>query len=113
MNDGETPMTTPARPTTPDLRSRLQAIFDHGYQPMYNGRPSCPFCHNFVDEEETHTHGCALRAVLAAQPEPGLPDFDALSQAMADANVWKLADKSETTDTIARAVLDSWPETPR
>lgn len=30
------------------------------YQPMYNGRPSCPFCGNFVDDEETHQDACIV-----------------------------------------------------
>lgn len=42
----------------------LRNIRDFGYQPMYNGRPSCPFCNNFVDEEETHRKGCVLVAAL-------------------------------------------------
>ncbi len=42
------------------LGRQLRTIRDYGHQPMYNGRPSCPFCDNFVDEEETHRPGCIL-----------------------------------------------------
>lgn len=42
----------------------LQNLADNGYQPMYNGRPSCPFCLNFVDEEETHETNCPLITFL-------------------------------------------------
>jgi len=50
-------------------RLDLEGLRDHGYQPMYNGRPSCPFCLNFVDDEETHTEGCELVAILDAEAE--------------------------------------------
>ena len=43
-----------------ELRDWLEALRDYGYQPMYNGRPSCPRCLNFIDEEETHRPGCLL-----------------------------------------------------
>lgn len=46
-----------------ELQDALLRLREHGYMPMYNGRPSCPFCHNFVDEEETHNPGCVLLAV--------------------------------------------------
>lgn len=46
------------------LREALEHLRDHGYQPMYNGRPSCPFCHQFVDDEETHLPSCILLAAL-------------------------------------------------
>jgi hypothetical protein len=52
-------------PTTPTWRERLQVLADHGYQPMYNGRPSCPFCANFVDDEQTHRPTCSLIRALA------------------------------------------------
>lgn len=48
------------------LTARLRHIRDSGYQPMYNGRPSCPFCGNFVDNEETHSPDCVLVATLDA-----------------------------------------------
>lgn len=54
------------------LRRHLEDLFARGYQPQYNGRPSCPFCGNFVDDEETHTPVCVLRAALAS-PQPEAP----------------------------------------
>lgn len=33
------------------------------YQPMYNGRPSCPFCGNYIDDEETHTDNCIVNYI--------------------------------------------------
>jgi hypothetical protein len=58
--------------TTDDrLRTALRHIHDSGYQPMYNGRPSCPFCHNFVDAEETHTPDCPLVVALGASEPAG------------------------------------------
>lgn len=33
------------------------------YQPTYNGRPSCPFCGNFVDDEETHKPNCIVNSI--------------------------------------------------
>lgn len=33
------------------------------HQPMYNGRPSCPFCGNFVDSEEAHTTHCLVNTI--------------------------------------------------
>jgi hypothetical protein len=42
----------------------LHDIYDNGYQPGYNGRPSCPFCGNFIDDEETHSDTCELRRAL-------------------------------------------------
>lgn len=51
------------------LRAGLEGLRDHGYQPMYNGRPSCPFCLNFVDDEETHRPGCVLVAALKGTTE--------------------------------------------
>jgi hypothetical protein len=59
-------MTTPIEGTTRqlDFGDELTHLRDHGYQPSYNGRPSCPFCANFIDDEETHAAGCPLvRAV--------------------------------------------------
>jgi hypothetical protein len=50
-----------------DARLGLSALRDYGYQPMYNGRPSCPFCDNFVDDEETHTTTCPLIAILGSR----------------------------------------------
>lgn len=41
----------------------LAAMQSH--QPRYNGRPSCPYCGNFVDSEEWHTSSCALAMELA------------------------------------------------
>lgn len=46
------------------LLVELQYLVEHGYQPSYNGRPSCPICGAFVDDEETHTKGCALLAAI-------------------------------------------------
>jgi len=61
-----------ARSASPDLAlaAALARIRDHGYQPMYNGRPSCPFCSNFVDDEETHRADCPLLAALRSDQEP-------------------------------------------
>jgi len=50
-----------------DIRPTLKHLFEKGYQPMYNGRPSCPFCFNFIDEEQGHTSDCSLRAYLRAE----------------------------------------------
>jgi hypothetical protein len=47
------------------LREELEDLLRNGYQPMYNGRPSCPFCNHFVDSEETHADDCALVAALS------------------------------------------------
>lgn len=44
----------------PRLLRALAGIKRSGYQPMYNGRPSCPFCQHFVDEEQTHHPACVL-----------------------------------------------------
>jgi len=49
--------------------SSLDILYRHGYQPMYNGRPSCPFCSNFVDDEETHTKYCLLSAFVKENDE--------------------------------------------
>ena len=43
-----------------DLHDALLELRRSGYQQMYNGRPSCPFCDNFVDDEETHDPDCIL-----------------------------------------------------
>jgi hypothetical protein len=53
----------------PALREALERLRDHGYQPMYNGRPSCPFCGTFVDDEESHRPSCLLVAALADQSQ--------------------------------------------
>jgi hypothetical protein len=53
------------------LRRALERLRDHGYQPMYNGRPSCPFCSSFVDAEETHAEGCVLVAALDSRTSEG------------------------------------------
>jgi hypothetical protein len=45
---------------TERLINNLRHLRDDGYQPSYNGRPSCPFCGNFVDDEETHDPKCVL-----------------------------------------------------
>ena len=58
-----------AQPDT-RLREALETLYRFGYQPMYNGRPSCPFCNHFIDDEDTHSAGCALRAALATEPAP-------------------------------------------
>lgn len=43
------------------VRELREAIVRAGrYQPTYNGRPSCPFCGNFVDDEETHLPNCIV-----------------------------------------------------
>jgi hypothetical protein len=42
------------------------------YQPMYNGRPSCPFCGNFVDDEETHTEDCIVWSCIVEKEIPAL-----------------------------------------
>ncbi len=55
-----------------ELLYALEGLRDEGYQPSYNGRPSCPFCYNFVDDEETHAPGCVLvyaLRLLIRQPE--------------------------------------------
>lgn len=52
------------------FRMELEHLRDNGYQPMYNGRPSCPFCANFLDDEETHTESCPLVGFLAASERP-------------------------------------------
>jgi hypothetical protein len=44
--------------------SRLKTMASFGYQPMYNGRPSCPFCAHFTDDEDTHADSCDLMAFL-------------------------------------------------
>ena len=50
-----------------------QAIYHASrYQPMYNGRPSCPFCRNFVDDEETHTADCIVWSCILEGEIPGL-----------------------------------------
>ncbi|HTR71894.1 MAG TPA: hypothetical protein VMH41_16920 [Mycobacteriales bacterium] len=51
------------------LLMALESLRDGGYQPRYNGRPSCPVCGNFVDDEETHTPGCVLVAAVNALPD--------------------------------------------
>lgn len=33
------------------------------YQPRYNGRPSCPFCGNYIDNEETHLESCIVNTI--------------------------------------------------
>lgn len=43
-----------------DLITALERLRRHGYQPMYNGRPSCPFCGHFIDSEDRHAFGCVL-----------------------------------------------------
>lgn len=58
------------------LLMELESLRDSGYQPGYNGRPSCPFCANFIDSEETHTPTCPLPRIiraLAATPAPESP----------------------------------------
>lgn len=64
------------------LQRALAHIRDSGYQPMYNGRPSCPFCHNFVDDEETHRPDCVLQVALsqgaALDPEMDYERRDAM-----------------------------------
>lgn len=42
------------------LSHALSRLRDRGYQPSYNGRPSCPFCSAFVDGEQTHSEECIL-----------------------------------------------------
>jgi hypothetical protein len=49
------------------LTRALESIRDNGFQPMFNGRPSCPFCDRFVDEEETHSPHCVLVVALASR----------------------------------------------
>ena len=51
-------LATPAVPS--QFRLGLENVLLNGYQPRYNGRPSCPFCANFVDAEETHAADCLL-----------------------------------------------------
>jgi hypothetical protein len=71
--------------STDALRAALEGLRDHGYQPMYNGRPSCPFCANFVDDEETHRPGCILVAALAASDAgPAGIDVERLGEAGAN-----------------------------
>ncbi len=45
----------------------LLDLKENGYQPTYNGRPSCPFCENFIDEEETHDKNCPLIKFLKSK----------------------------------------------
>ena len=50
-----------------ELAEAWEAILGaSAHQPMYNGRPSCPFCDNFVDDEETHHPRCIVVSVRAA-----------------------------------------------
>jgi hypothetical protein len=75
-------MTPAATPTERALTAALERLYREGYQPMYNGRPSCPFCGNFVDDEETHTAGCVLRSLdaeRAARAPEGEPEWPALA----------------------------------
>ena len=55
------------------VKELMERIVGAGrHQPMYNGRPSCPFCGNFVDDEETHVDGCVVlecRTALASFKE--------------------------------------------
>lgn len=51
------------------MNSSLRVLYNYGYQPMYNGRPSCPFCNNFVDEEETHSKNCLLHKFIEEDNE--------------------------------------------
>lgn len=55
------------------LFEMLRNIRDQGYQPGYNGRPSCPFCENFVDDEETHEPECVLLTTDLTQPDTARP----------------------------------------
>jgi hypothetical protein len=48
-----------------NLVSTLEYLRDVGFQPMYNGRPSCPFCQHFVDDEEEHHESCVLVTSLS------------------------------------------------
>lgn len=44
-----------------EIQRLRETIVDHGsHQPSYNGRPSCAFCDNFVDDEETHEMDCIV-----------------------------------------------------
>ncbi|MEO6666172.1 MAG: hypothetical protein ABIO65_05285 [Nitrospiria bacterium] len=43
-----------------EMVAALERLAHSGYQPMHNGRPSCPFCGNFIDAEEDHTASCLL-----------------------------------------------------
>ena len=69
---------TPYRGVHPEARADYEAALDalerlrYGYQPMYNGRPSCPLCNNFVDDEETHKPDCLTVTVLRRLRE-GVP----------------------------------------
>lgn len=51
------------------LLPELRLLRDEGHQPMHNGRPSCPFCDMFIDDEETHAPDCPLVAALRDAPE--------------------------------------------
>lgn len=55
------------------LRMDLEHLLRNGYKPMYNGRPSCPFCENFVDADETHDDGCPLVVAFADSPIVQVP----------------------------------------
>ena len=61
--------------TEQEARARVERLMtnlrDYGHQPMYNGRPSCPFCGNFVDDEQTHEPACELVAALAPDASEG------------------------------------------
>lgn len=66
------------------FRMELEHLRDNGYQPMYNGRPSCPFCANFLDDEETHTESCPLVGFLAASERPPVDELRAELRSFAD-----------------------------
>lgn len=48
------------RTISSELFYDLLHLSEIGHQPMYNGRPSCPICENFLDNEETHDPTCSL-----------------------------------------------------
>jgi hypothetical protein len=68
----------PAHPSSPapawkEHLRRLEDIIveaEH-HQPMYNGRPSCPFCENFTDEEGGHDMYCIVTQIRELRKEDG------------------------------------------
>jgi hypothetical protein len=91
---------------TPEPRERLRdaliGLRDHGYQPRHNGRPSCPFCSRFVDDEETHAPGCVLLnlpATPASPPPPDGPTFTAIEMPLGED--WEPVIHSGPLDPVA------------
>ena len=52
------------------LNKAIEAILEASpYQQRYNGRPSCPFCDEFIDEESTHDNDCIVIEIQGRQRE--------------------------------------------